>query len=82
MVKYCPRCGTPNEDDALYCVKCGNPFSSPQNEKLIPSSPTQSSYRIDFCNLDQFQIEKLKEIILTNKYWNIAKKNGKRIEYP
>ncbi|MGC9090099.1 MAG: zinc-ribbon domain-containing protein, partial [Caldisericia bacterium] len=23
MVKYCPRCGTPNDDNALFCVKCG-----------------------------------------------------------
>jgi len=34
MMKYCPYCGTENEDSAQFCVKCGKPFEdgSPVNE--------------------------------------------------
>ncbi|MGC8619224.1 MAG: zinc ribbon domain-containing protein [Thermoplasmata archaeon] len=32
MVKYCPRCGAANEDNAMYCKQCGNP---------LPPSPSQ-----------------------------------------
>ncbi|BDC17927.1 zinc ribbon domain-containing protein [Acidianus sp. HS-5] len=34
MVKYCPRCGYPNVDDAKFCMKCG--YQLPQ---YIPQSP-------------------------------------------
>jgi ribosomal protein L40E len=26
MTKYCPKCGAPNPDDAVYCTKCGYKF--------------------------------------------------------
>ncbi|MGC9069672.1 MAG: zinc-ribbon domain-containing protein [Thermoprotei archaeon] len=46
MVKYCPRCGTPNEDDALYCVKCGNRFL--QMSTIETQKPeTKKSEKID-----------------------------------
>ncbi|MGC8692621.1 MAG: zinc-ribbon domain-containing protein [Thermoplasmata archaeon] len=32
MVKYCPRCGTPNDDNAQFCVKCGYKFMSTSNK--------------------------------------------------
>ncbi|BDC17942.1 zinc ribbon domain-containing protein [Acidianus sp. HS-5] len=28
MVKYCPKCGYPNADDAKFCLKCGSPLPS------------------------------------------------------
>ena len=40
MVKYCPICGYPNPDDAIYCGKCGTKLpQSPQPANL--SSPAQ-----------------------------------------
>lgn len=33
-MKYCPKCGNPMNDDALFCTKCGNKYTeSPQREK-------------------------------------------------
>ena len=32
MVKYCPQCGAPNQDDAKFCIRCGYQF--PQEEKF------------------------------------------------
>ncbi|MFP3166632.1 MAG: zinc-ribbon domain-containing protein [Nitrososphaeria archaeon] len=26
MAKYCPKCGTKNHDDVVYCIKCGYKF--------------------------------------------------------
>ncbi|MDP8012434.1 MAG: zinc-ribbon domain-containing protein [Thermoplasmata archaeon] len=31
MVKYCPNCGTPNDDQAKFCIKCGFNFIAQQN---------------------------------------------------
>ena len=39
MTKYCPRCGTPNPDDALFCAKCGYQF--PQSTTTPSPTPTQ-----------------------------------------
>ena len=36
MVKYCPKCGTPNDDNALFCTMCGYQFS--QSQETIPSN--------------------------------------------
>jgi len=38
MVKYCPRCGTPNDDDANFCVKCGYRFPAQQTPQAPPPS--------------------------------------------
>jgi len=42
MVKYCSKCGTPNEDSAQFCVKCGNKFNvqpdSNRNVKVVTMS--------------------------------------------
>ena len=38
MVKYCTKCGAPNEDNALYCSKCGWQITQPAsqaNENII-----------------------------------------------
>jgi hypothetical protein len=37
MVKYCPRCGTPNDDNALFCVKCGYQFPQQQLQSQLTS---------------------------------------------
>ena len=39
MTKYCPRCGAPNPDDALFCAKCGYQF--PQSTTTPSPTPTQ-----------------------------------------
>jgi len=47
MVKYCPKCGTPNDDDANFCIKCGYRFPTQAPEisgatkEEIPKSPVQ-----------------------------------------
>jgi len=42
MVKYCSKCGTPNEDSAQFCVKCRNKFDvqpdSNRNVKVVTMS--------------------------------------------
>ncbi|MCP4198604.1 MAG: zinc-ribbon domain-containing protein [Proteobacteria bacterium] len=41
MANNCPMCGTPNEEDAPFCVACGSPLSSeaePQKQKPQPAS--------------------------------------------
>ena len=32
---FCPKCGTPNDDDAFKCVSCGNVLQGP------PAEPTE-----------------------------------------
>ncbi|MFP3260730.1 MAG: zinc ribbon domain-containing protein [Sulfolobus sp.] len=39
MVKYCPRCGYPNTDEAMYCVRCGIPLPTVQPQSQL--SPQQ-----------------------------------------
>ncbi len=34
MIKYCPNCGTPNDDSAAFCMKCGYKF--PQTQQQVP----------------------------------------------
>lgn len=29
---FCPKCGTPNDDDAFKCISCGNVLREPQPE--------------------------------------------------
>ncbi len=38
-MKYCPRCGAPNSDDAAFCVSCGNKF-----ETIPPSGANQQQF--------------------------------------
>jgi predicted nucleic acid-binding Zn ribbon protein len=33
-IKYCPRCGTPNDIKNRYCIKCGYDFYENQKKKL------------------------------------------------
>jgi hypothetical protein len=41
MVKYCPKCGYPNPDEAMYCVRCGTPLPNVpvQQPQLPPQQP-------------------------------------------
>jgi hypothetical protein len=46
MVKYCPRCGYPNADDAVFCVRCGYqlpnlPYSQPYQQPPQQPIPSQ-----------------------------------------
>jgi len=42
MVKYCPKCGTPNEDNAQFCSKCGYQFPQVQQQMAQQQGqPTQ-----------------------------------------
>jgi len=51
MVKYCPQCGAPNEDDAKFCIRCGYKF--PQEEKYF----SKSSNNIQEPIVEKFYIE-------------------------
>jgi len=46
-VKYCPRCGAPNDDDANFCIKCGYRFpavvGSEQRESSTPATGVSPS---------------------------------------
>ena len=35
MVKYCPKCGYPNPDEAMYCVRCGTPLVTVQPQSQL-----------------------------------------------
>ncbi len=39
-MKYCPRCGYPNPDDAKFCIKCGYQF--PELTTQQPPQPLQA----------------------------------------
>lgn len=45
MAKFCTSCGTPHDEDALFCKKCGANLSAPvsttpqQTEKIAPEQP-------------------------------------------
>ena len=39
MVKYCPRCGSQNPDDAMYCIRCGFPLTQPVNQPAAQQPP-------------------------------------------
>ncbi|MFP3202485.1 MAG: zinc ribbon domain-containing protein [Sulfolobus sp.] len=50
MVKYCPRCGYPNADDAVFCVRCGyqlpnlpysQPYQQPPQQPIPYQQPPQ-----------------------------------------
>jgi hypothetical protein len=49
MVKYCPMCGSPNPDNAMFCVRCGYRFSQvvqpiqqgPQMQQPMQQYPQQ-----------------------------------------
>ncbi|MCD6564125.1 MAG: PrsW family intramembrane metalloprotease [Thermoproteales archaeon] len=44
-VKYCPRCGTPNNQHALFCRKCGYPL----NNKKCPSCGKDIPFTYQRC---------------------------------
>lgn len=55
MVKYCPRCGYPNNDEFLYCVRCGNPLVTfpQQNTSTTMKFDNSSSQTVNFSSLIQ-----------------------------
>lgn len=50
MVKYCPKCGYPNSDDANFCVRCGYQFPAVGNQQFqqpnfqLPYIPANSNF--------------------------------------
>lgn len=55
MVKYCPRCGYPNNDEFLYCVRCGNILVTfpQQNTSTTMKFDNSSSQTVNFSSLIQ-----------------------------
>ena len=56
-MKYCPTCHTENEEDALYCKKCGgtlnqnkeqNPFTSNQKPKVKKKTKTKHHTKVKY----------------------------------
>ncbi len=45
MVKYCPRCGAPNDDDANFCIKCGYSFAQSAAKQAASPSSSASYYQ-------------------------------------
>ncbi len=41
-MKYCTKCGAQNQDDALFCISCGNKFETPLNQS--PSNNTNTNF--------------------------------------
>jgi len=39
MVKYCPRCGFQNPDDAMYCIRCGFPLTQQVYQPTVQQPP-------------------------------------------
>jgi hypothetical protein len=45
MVKYCPKCGYPNPDEAMYCVRCGTPLTNVPVQQPMYPPPQQPPYQ-------------------------------------
>ena len=46
MVKYCPKCGYPNPDNATYCLRCGAPLPAvPPAQPPYPQQPPYPTYQ-------------------------------------
>lgn len=54
MAKFCTSCGTPHDEAALFCKKCGANLSAPvsttpqQTEKIAPEQPI---YTAPVCDI-------------------------------
>ncbi|MCH5192230.1 MAG: zinc-ribbon domain-containing protein [Oscillospiraceae bacterium] len=49
-MKYCTKCGTQNEDDSVFCLRCGNRFQEvqqPQNQQ-VPGIPQQPQSQLPY----------------------------------
>ena len=49
---FCSKCGAENEDEALFCNKCGEKFnknSSQPTEKICPKCNEKNEIESDFC---------------------------------
>jgi len=44
-MKYCPNCGTQNQDDALYCIKCGFRFTTDNISHAQDTQTSQANYQ-------------------------------------
>jgi len=57
-MKYCTKCGTPNDDNALFCKQCGAQFvmmgnpSAPQ-QNIFQSPPQQTPYQYPYGSQQQ-----------------------------
>ena len=79
MVKYCPRCGAPNEDNALFCSKCGWQFPQVQQ---IPQQPPQQIAQLPFQPIQQtaqYASQASENIIIGNREITITK--SRRVGY-
>lgn len=60
-MKYCPKCGTENEDTAKFCIKCGTAFEEPvdaiSSQKEVDSNFTAS--RTETQNTNNFSLVEL-----------------------
>jgi len=41
-MKYCTKCGAQNQDEALFCISCGNRFEAPLNQ--TPSNNVNTNF--------------------------------------
>mgnify|MGYP001626137406 CR=1 FL=1 len=44
-MKYCPNCGTQNQDDAVFCIKCGYKFPTDNWSQTQNTQASQASYQ-------------------------------------
>jgi len=73
-MKYCTKCGTPNEDTALFCKNCGTSLSSNTSQPI--STQTQSaSYKISYT-IDAMPQDKNRKINRKHKAIKIGNTVG------
>ncbi len=42
-VRYCTKCGTPNNEDAAFCPKCGTPLNADGKSSAVVSVPVEDA---------------------------------------
>jgi len=72
MVKYCPNCGAPNEDNAMFCIKCGSPLSqstaqAPQGYQQFQQPPVQQTQPQSYPS-SQVQFYQPQQQFIANQY--------------
>jgi hypothetical protein len=51
---FCPECGAPNEDDAVYCGNCGAPMD-PDEMPTLGGDETSEASSLDALDADAFE---------------------------